>query len=243
MLAKTFLQKASDFIGRHLESPLCLKCGSFQIQNSGFCASCEKNFLQPLFHFHRVKGHKAQNLLVLESSSALNLNVYSFVCWKKNASDSLSEWVYLLKNKTSQARWDWIARNISSDREIQELKLNQNSALIPIPGHRKSHHTKNFCKSLSQVFGCRVIENTFSLLHSDRQQKHLKRQERSNIELRLNEEITGLLAGAERLVLVDDIITTGATLNSAAQVLYRARINQDLQHSKQISCVTLFYRV
>lgn len=235
---KILFDQAYNLIGRHIESPLCLKCGSFQIQKSAFCGNCENNFLAP-----RISFYKVQNLSAFKNQPAEHVPIYSFIRWKKYESDSLSEWVYLLKNKVSQPRWDWVAENLSSNPKIQELKLNQNSILIPIPGHRKSYHTQNFCKALSRVFGCAVIENTFSFLHLERQQKRLGLQERGDIKLILNEEITGLLQYAERLVLVDDIVTTGATLKSAVQTLYKAGINHGTLQNKDISAVTLFYRV
>lgn len=231
---------AITLVGRHLESPVCLKCGSFQIQNSGFCVRCENAFVLP-----KMNVCKIENLTAMQTPDIFPLDVFSIIRWKKNESDSLSEWVHLLKSPASASRWDWIVDRLEFKKtnSATDIILDANTLLLPIPGHRKSYHTKNFCLALSRSFGCRILENTFSFLPKTRQQKLLSSFERSKVELVLNEEFTELLQQSERLVLVDDVVTTGATLNSATRALYSTFSAGNANLRTKINALTLFYRV
>jgi len=168
------------------------------------------------------------------------VQVTSFIRWPKNESDTLSELVYLLKTRTSTAAWAWFVQAIES--EICNLiSSDPGCILIPVPGSKESsYHTLNFGNAIQNLTGCQSVP----LLRKAAGQKNQKTQtalERTAAKFEINEEFTGRLENIHQIYLIDDIVTTGATLKNISKIL-RQSLSLDQQEKIKITGLTLFYR-
>ncbi len=68
-------------------------------------------------------------------------------------------------------------------------------------------------------------------------QKKLNLADRSRIEFEFIEEFTNILCKYERVILIDDIVTSGATLSACIDV-----IKPNLKRGCQIDIIALFSR-
>jgi predicted amidophosphoribosyltransferase len=215
-----------DTLIKHIECPLCLKCGSIWVQDNYFCAKCSRDFLQ-------------QHFGLIQNKINENLNVTSFIRWNKNQSNALSELVYLLKTRTSYFAWTKYVESFE-DEICKLVDGKENTILIPVPGTRKSFHTSYFAKAVQSMTGCRAIFALNKPIDLG-MQKTKSLSERRLIVINVNEDFTEQLLMADKVVLIDDILTTGATLNGCISALGDFYFKNG-QSTKQVSALTLFYR-
>jgi competence protein ComFC len=109
------------------------------------------------------------------------------------------------------------------DHGLQEV-----SAIIPVPLHRRRERERGFnqstliAKSIARTLQVPLHENWLIRTRPTRTQTNLDREERME-NLRKAFEIgkAGRLAGT-RILLVDDVLTTGSTANECARILLEA---------------------
>jgi ComF family protein len=108
--------------------------------------------------------------------------------------------------------------------------VEERAALIPVPlsSARQRERGYNQCAllaaSLSKTWGIPVLENAIARARETKTQTRLTPEERlGNVagSFAVGSDVTKSIAGTH-LVLVDDVITTGATLNECAKVLYNS---------------------
>ncbi len=140
--------------------------------------------------------------------------------WIPEESDCLSELVYLLKSPLSLPVWKfYIERFIQFHFFKTKSKLK--TAVIPIPGSQKgktAYHTKYFAKAWQQFMPCEILD---CLGHEadSLQQKDLTLKQRGQTQFSLLEDFTTRLYQQERVVVIDDIVTSGNTLQSSLMAL------------------------
>ncbi len=117
----------------------------------------------------------------------------------------------------------WMSR---ADDEL----LRDADALIPVPLHwtrlfqRRFNQSAELARAISRRRSVPVIDNVLTRIRATPPQVGLARDERAknmhgafSVEKSLRGEIKG-----KRIVLVDDVLTTGATANACARILRRA---------------------
>lgn len=108
--------------------------------------------------------------------------------------------------------------------------LRDADALVPVPLHwtrlfqRRFNQSAELARAISRQRSVPVIDNVLTRIRATPPQVGLARDERAknmhgafSIEKSLRREIKG-----KRIVLVDDVLTTGATANACARILRRA---------------------
>ena len=184
--------------------PLCLRCGALSVRSGLFCRTCETEFLFPRLMKHRR---------LIE-----NQNVDFLLHWVPDESDSLSELVYLLKNRLSFSVWKYYAEKfINLHPPMKELK----TALIPVPGSRRgkvAYHTRYFALAW-QHFCSGDIMNCLVSAAEQGEQKDLALSERGGATMSFLEDFTSVMGDYDRVVLIDDIVTSGNTLQASLTAL------------------------
>lgn len=209
------MQVIIDFFALQFICPVCLRCGSFRVQNSFFCQNCERQFLKKQL-LNRTRT------LIVEGQA---YPVQFLISWIPYKSDSLSEAVYLLKSYFSFPSWRYYTAQLQITNDARS------AALVPVPGRqpgRTAYHTQYFSQSLSPylkapVLPCLIRRNSQGSYSgnsaSNTQQKHLNREGRAQVQFQFLEEFTLPLLSCERVILIDDIITTGHTLSACIAAL------------------------
>jgi ComF family protein len=100
--------------------------------------------------------------------------------------------------------------------------------LVPVPLHPERRAARGFNQSellahaVGSALGLPVYEGVIARVRATPPQVHLKRQQRlENVKDAFAATVPGALRGG-RFLLIDDVCTTGATLQAAAQALHEA---------------------
>lgn len=111
-------------------------------------------------------------------------------------------------------------------RQSHGWMLSQTDVVMPVPLHPKKEKRRGFnqtmllCRTLSEETGLPVMEHGLTRKRDTVAQSRLSAEERK----RNLKDVFEAAADVEgkRILLVDDIFTTGATCNECARALYRA---------------------
>lgn len=166
-----------------------------------------------------------------------NYEVQSMIQWPPFKSDSISAMVYLLKSRLSRSAWNNYAQFFDF------LPLATSSTIyIPVPSrkiNKAAFHTMHFAQALSQRFGGQVLNclKNSTKTSARNNQKDQDYHGRSQVDFLFIEEFTKELSHSDRIILIDDIITTGFTLSACIEALHSA-----VPRSLQIDILTLFSR-
>ncbi len=190
--------------------PLCLRCGSLAVRSSLFCRNCEVDFLLP-----RV----LKQTRLIEAGDKV-YNVDFLLQWNPKESDCLSELVYLLKNPFSFSTWKfYVEKFIQFDSRFKNQNLI--TAIVPVPGSHfgsTAYHTKYFAQAWQNLSHGTII-SCLTNRPKQNEQKGLTLNERREAQLSFHEDFTTEIHRYERIILVDDIVTSGYTLQASLMAL------------------------
>jgi ComF family protein len=145
------------------------------------------------------------------------------VCYDETARTMVQAFKYGDRLDLAPAMGRWMAL---AGREL----LAEADALVPVPLHwtrlwsRRFNQAAALAKTISRVSGVPVAYHALRRVRATRQQVGLTRAERaSNVQgaFRVPDDARAEVRG-RRLVLVDDVLTSGATLDICARILLRA---------------------
>jgi predicted amidophosphoribosyltransferase len=209
---------------------LCVRCGSLQVQKSFFCQRCENEFIHDRLQLQKrtIEFQKQEYI------------VHFLINWIPEESDSLSEIVYLFKNRFSQPAWFYYSYAFYQLLKFEPTEFfHQSVCIIPVPSRKKyksSYHTTYFSKALGQLAGAPSLPCLVST-QSGVDQKKLNLNHRSKVEFEFSEEFTSQIASVDQIIFVDDIITSGSTLQAAIKA-----VKPYLKKSCKIDIIALFSR-
>ena len=134
--------------------------------------------------------------------------------------------VHLYKYKRYLTLANYFA--IEAVNSFPELKTNLYNAIIPVPLHKIKYRERGYNQSailadhISQLINVPVKNNLLIRKRYSRSQTNLNKNQR---EINVLEAFScNYIFLAERVLLIDDIITTGSTVNACAEVLLNAGI-------------------
>jgi ComF family protein len=183
---------------RFINPPYCLRCGlkfRGEITESFTCSNCEEVSL----HFESARSAVGFTPLVQE---------------------------VIHRYKYNRAVWfEPFLAGILNEAALKAVSLETHDLIVPIPLHplklreREFNQAANLARSLALSTGIPLCETLVSRVRETRTQTTLSRKERArNVENAFAWSSKQPLKG-ERVVLVDDIMTTGATASACAKVL------------------------
>ena len=214
-----FIVPFLDQIKINCIAPVCIRCGSY-FPSLMFCCKTCSQFL--LYRFENFKT---------ETDPSNRVSVSSLIDWPPNASASLSTAVHLLKLASAKPAWKFLAakfvEQLVENIDVSTLKTSE-TILVPVPGHKPgSTHTEYFAQSLSDLLGIPKINllNSGQFENHDQpaEQKKLNKRQRLSRQSNFYVDFTKLnnLDNVKNLILIDDIVTTGATLVSCVDIIKR----------------------
>lgn len=210
--------------------PLCPSCREPVGEAAGLCASCwaklvpiERPFCERLgIPFIYDPGPGILSMQAIADPPAYQ-RARAAVRYDDVARSLVLSFKYGDRLDLAPTMGRWMAR---AGREI----LAEADALIPVPLHWRRSWARRFNQSallaqtISRACGRPVLDHVIRRIKATPQQVGLSRPERArNVQgaFRVPPDGKAAIAG-RRLVLVDDVLTSGATVDSCARVLLRA---------------------
>ncbi len=178
--------------------PVCMKCGKPLVdERKEFCRDC------------REKKHyftQGKSLWVYETE--VKKSIYRFKYQNKR------EYARGYAEEIAKTYGDWIKK-----KKIQ--------AIVPIPLYKRKQKKRGYnqaqvlAKELGKIWDLPVYTNLLIRIRDTKPQKMLNDTERKN-NLKKAFKTTQNIVQLEHILLIDDIYTTGSTLDAAAAVLLDA---------------------
>lgn len=197
---------------------LCIACDQeHPIQGSCFCISCLADL--PFTNLHNERDNIVEKFfwgrLVIQRGTAL------FYFQK---GEVVQDMIHRLKYKNQGYIGHYLGRYFGEEVKNSEF-IRDIDLLIPIPMHRSKKKNRNYNQSaliaegLSDVLSIPVSERILIKSHKTPSQTSKTREERlqnlkNTFEVKNSEELKG-----KHILLLDDILTTGSTLEAAGAVL------------------------
>ncbi|MDB6038186.1 MAG: ComF family protein [Verrucomicrobiales bacterium] len=183
---------------RFIEPPFCSRCGlkfRGEVTESFTCSNCDEVEL----HFESARAAVGFTPLIQE---------------------------VIHRYKYNRAVWfEPFLSRILNEAALKTVSSDTHDLIVPIPLHplklrqREFNQAARLARSLEVATGIPMREKLVSRMRDTRTQTTLSRKERAaNMKNAFAWSARNPLKG-ERVVLVDDIMTTGATANSCAKIL------------------------
>lgn len=230
-MADTGLKRAGEQMLQLLFPKTCPVCEDILEKNREICRVCEKN----LRYISEPKCKKCGKPFEAAEEGA-DIREYCMDCTNRVHSyqsgmavfqyDDISASIYRFKyhNQRTYAGFYGKAMAMRYGREIRELGID---ILMPIPVSRKKKITRGYnqaelmAEALSKELGLSMDSRTLIREKNTIPQKELNYEERRN-NLKKAFKISGNVIKYKKILLVDDIYTTGSTIDACAEALKRA---------------------
>lgn len=207
----------------HLFFPhLCLECGTDLVSShTVLCSHCEKNL--PFTDLFKIEN----NLIEKIFWGRVPLNAASAVLFFTK--DSIVQTLIFELKYHQNKKAGWLLGRLMGVSIKEADRFNPIDFLVPIPISKKKQRQRGFnqtmiiCEGILQILPTLKILPALKKQKSSRSQTHKDRIQRGDQMAQLFELDKAFDIKATRLLLVDDVITTGATLEAACACLWQAQ--------------------
>ena len=199
---------------------VCQACGeSLRKQEEVVCLSCLYKLPKTGFHMH------AENPVSRVFWGRVDLNAASsFLFFSKGG--KVQHLIHSLKYKGNQETGVYLGRLFGTDLQKSELFENVD-LVIPVPLHPKKQHKRGFnqsssiAKGIGEAMEIPIVSNKLiRIINTSTQTKKSRESRWDNVKNAFKVRETSSLEN-KHILLVDDVLTTGATLESCAQNLLK----------------------
>jgi ComF family protein len=219
------LNKAFTFLNENVKGFLsliypnnCVVCGKeLPDQMEMICFSC----LSDLHYTYFEKYEEATMADELFWGRVPIEHAYSMLYYQKET--STQRILYKIKYQEGQQLGEYMGERIAQKLEHREW-INEVDAIVPIPLHSKKNFKRGYNQSLtiakgfSEVTEIPIKEGLARKRHHASQTKKSKEERWQNVKSIFQVNYKNL-EGLKHVVIVDDVLTTGSTLESAAKTI------------------------
>jgi len=204
-------------IGGILTPSICFNCNAYiSLQSKqNVCQACQLK-LHSLERFEELPfAHTAL-------TSCYYLYEFSHVAKKLVYRLKINDALYLLPLLYQMLHRFW---------QESPLRSNGFTCIVPIPPHsqhfwvKKHHFSERLAQTLGKIAGIPVRQNLKRTISAQKQSSLSRKKRLQNAQFSMVWE-SGLEAKPESVLLVDDVLTTGATLQAAAQTMQKSGIGR-----------------
>lgn len=200
----------------------CVNCGSY---GKYLCTKCQKlleNSLPECYMCRKISnGYKTHN-----DCNAFGVDSV-FVGWKYNgvAKSILKEYKYKCAYKLSGVLSDLLIARLEQTHFLDSI--GKRAVLLPMPVHRAHSRDRGFNQSsliardIARRFNLEIVEDLVYRRGKDVYQARLDLEQRK--QMRDIFRVEGDIKNKE-IIIVDDVLTTGTTLNGVAKLLKGKKI-------------------
>lgn len=201
-------RKVSETVSRIISPPYCVCCGIFLEESSVTCAECE-NTIKPIVSFEIPIGQTG--MVKLFSLSSYGGMVRLLILAKQSKLPVASKQLGTLI--ASRVECDWV-------------KFDN---LVPVPLHWTRYASRGFnqasviASEISKIKGIPLSDCVRRVRRTVLQAGLSRKMRQKNVEnsFELKVKYKGELEG-KNLLILDDTMTTGATIKEVAKVLFKA---------------------
>lgn len=215
------LQQLGQALWGLLYPPFCLHCGE-RVENARFplCPACQQQL-------HRVPKSEALHRLH-QLPAAVGCFRAAHALWYYAPKQPLERLHHALKYGNRPTYGLHLGQIMG--KTFSPLLQEKIDVILPIPLHRGRYLARGYNQSawlaygVGDVLGRPVMPKLLQRMRATRSQTHLSRSERqANVAGAFRAPMPDLLRG-RHILLVDDLLTTGATATAAAHALHAARV-------------------
>jgi ComF family protein len=206
--------------------PVCLYCDTFiDHSKSLICSRCWNRAVQFDYPFCSNCGEILEKeLYCKECSNEYSLPVFALGHFVEPLKEIIHKFKYNDYSKLAVGLGSRILGNYAED--MKKLKID---LILPIPLHSYREKIRGFNQAavfsdiIGRGLGVRVVHRSLLKIKRTKDQTRLNPQQRE-VNIKGVFRVVGDKLKGNRVMIVDDVITTGATIREAARVLIEAGV-------------------
>lgn len=193
----------------------CHLCGCFTDRAGILCSQCTEDL--------RVIQYKKLHVASPEAHEPLNICISAYP-----HQGGARELVHLLKYQSDCTAADLLGESMAAALAISPLDLKQIDAVIPVPLHAARLEQRGYnqaaliAEHVCRRTGLQLMDGALIRLHPTDTQLHRDRAQRMQAMRHAFAASDPVMVRGLRVLLVDDVLTTGATAVSCAHALLDA---------------------